>query len=119
MVAETTAVEMPTEAAASLLDAGSLPFAVVLLRANDGTVAYANNLMSMILRIGLDELIGKTIPGLYEDSEQRSKTVELLKRSSFVPAKQIEIKNFDDKDLKIITTLLRLTCNIRSCTPRH
>ena len=104
-MAESTAVEMPTETAASLLDAGSLPFAVALLRADDGTVAYANNLMSMILRISLDELNGKTIPGLYEDSEQRSKTVELLKRSSFVPPKQIEIKNFDDKDLKIITAI--------------
>ncbi len=101
MAATTTSVELPNNAAASLLDAGSLPFAVVLLSANDGTVVFANHLMSVILRSSTDEMIGKTIPGLYDDGTQRSKAFKLLKKNTFVPPKQIEISNFDNKNLKI------------------
>ncbi len=87
--------------AASLLDAGSLPFAVALLRANDGTVAFANHLMSVILRCDENKLKGKTIPGLYDNNQQRSEAFKLLKKSTFVPAKQIKISNFDNHDLTI------------------
>ena len=57
-------MELP-KGAISMLDAESLPFAVVLLRANDGQVVFANHLMSVILRRSANEMIGKTIPGLY------------------------------------------------------
>jgi diguanylate cyclase (GGDEF)-like protein/PAS domain S-box-containing protein len=96
-------VELPNDVTASLLDADSLPFAVALLRANDGTVVFANHLMSVILRCGVDELKGKTIPGLYDDDKQRSEAFKLLMKKTFVPPKQIEISNFDNKSLKIIT----------------
>jgi len=101
MAATTTSVELPNNAGSSLLDAGSLPFAVALLRANDGTVVFANHLMSVILRCGAYELIGKTVPGLYDDGVQRSEAFKLLKKNTFVTPKRIEISNFDGKSLKI------------------
>ena len=101
MMAATTPVELPNSTAASLLDAGSLPFAVVLLSANDGTVVFANHLMSVILRCSEDELKGKTIPGLYDDGKQRSEAFKLLKKNTFVSPKQIEISSFDNSRLKI------------------
>jgi len=68
-----------------MLDGGSLPFAVVLLSASDGSVVYANHLMGVILRCGADEMKGKFITGLYDNGEERSKALKLLKKSSFVP----------------------------------
>ncbi len=100
-MAATNPVELPKNVAASLLDVGSLPFAVVLLRANDGTVVFANHLMSVILRCSEDELKGKTIPGLYENGQQRSEAFKLLKKSTYVPPKQIIISNFDNNKLTV------------------
>ncbi|MGH1538548.1 MAG: EAL domain-containing protein [Gammaproteobacteria bacterium] len=101
MMATTDVAELPKNAAA-LLDAGSLPFAVALLCANDGSVVFANHLMSVILRCDVNELIGKTIPGLYDQGKQRSAVFKLLKKNTFVPPKQIKITNFDNKHLNII-----------------
>lgn len=101
-MAQSTSVEAYDEPATSLVDAASLPFAVALLRVKDGTVIYSNNLMGVILRIGVDELKNKVIPGLYDDKEQRSDEFNLLKKSTFVPPKPIKIKNFDNKNLTII-----------------
>ncbi|MEM7401999.1 MAG: EAL domain-containing protein [Pseudomonadota bacterium] len=103
-MASSTPVELPDTATTSMLDAGSLPFAVALLRANDGRVVFANHLMSVILRCNESELIGKTITGLFDEGKQRSDAFKLLKKSTFVPPKQITIKNFDNQSLNIITT---------------
>lgn len=84
-----------------MLDAESLPFAVVLLRANDGQVVFANHLMSVILRRSANEMIGKTIPGLYDDGKQRSATFKLLRKSAVVPPKQIKITNFENDKLVV------------------
>jgi diguanylate cyclase (GGDEF)-like protein/PAS domain S-box-containing protein len=100
-MATATPMELPPNAAVSLLDAESLPFAVVLLRANDGQVVFANHLMSVILRRSADELKGKTIPGLYDDGQQRSVTFKLLKKSTFVSPKQIKITNFENDSFVI------------------
>ena len=94
-------MELPKNSDASLLDVGSLPFAVALLRANDGEVVLANHLMSVILRRNADKLKGKTIPGLYDNSQQRSEAFKLLKKSTFVPIKKIKISNFDNQSLTI------------------
>lgn len=109
MIAIAPPVELPPDnATASLLDADSLPFAVALLRANDGTVLFANHLMSVILRCSVEELKGKTIPGLYDDDKQRSEAFKLLMKNTFVPPKQIKISNFDNSSL-IITTASSLS----------
>jgi diguanylate cyclase (GGDEF)-like protein/PAS domain S-box-containing protein len=100
-MAATPPVELPQNTASSLLDAGSLPFAVTLLRANDGRVVFANHLMCVILRCGANEIKGKTISGLYDDGTQRSEAFKLLKKSTFVPPRQIEIKNFDNNKLNV------------------
>jgi len=94
-------VEEPPQLSESLIDAGSLPFAVALLRANDGTVVFANHLMGVILRLNANEMKGKTIAGLYENGKQRSEAFRLLKKSTFVPPKQIKISNFDNKQLNV------------------
>lgn len=57
--------------------------------------------MGVILRCGADEVRGKTIPGLYDDGQQRSDAFKLLKKSTFVPPKQIKISNFDNNELTI------------------
>ncbi len=103
-MASSAPAELPNTTTTSMLDAGSLPFAVALLRANDGRVVFANHLMSVILRCSESELIGKTISGLFDEGKQRSDVFKLLKKSSFVPPKLIEIKNFDNQSLNVITT---------------
>ena len=100
-MAHSIPIETHNEPATSLVDVASLPFAVALLRAKDGTVAYANHLMGVILRIGTDQLKDKVIPGLYDDQQQRSNACKLLEKSTFVPPKPIKIKNFDNNDLTI------------------
>ncbi len=102
-MATTTPMKLPNNAAASLLDAGSLPFAVVLLRANDGTVVFANHLMSIILRCSEEELKGKTIKGLYDDGKHRSEAFKLLKKNTFNPPKKIKIKNFENNRIQVTT----------------
>ena len=94
-------MELPNKSATSLLDAGSLPFAIAVLNASDGKVVFVNHLMSVILRCGEKELVGKTIPGLFDDSKQRSEAFKLLKKSVFVPPKKITIKNFDNQSLNV------------------
>ena len=101
MTANTAPVELQNKAAASLLDAGSLPFAIALLRANDGKVVFANYLMSVIMRCSADAMRGKTITGLYDDGQQRSEAFKLLKKNSFVPPKQIKISNFENSSLTV------------------
>gem|GEM_PF-3085431 len=101
MMAATPSVQMPNSAAKSLLDAGSLPFAVVLLSANDGKVVFANHLMSVILRCGADEMIGKRVTGLYDEGVQRSEAFKLLKKSTFVPPKKVTISNFENNSLTV------------------
>ncbi|MEJ2114504.1 MAG: EAL domain-containing protein, partial [Gammaproteobacteria bacterium] len=61
----------------------------------------ANRLMCVILRCDENKLKGKTIPGLYDNSQQRSEVFKLLKKSIFIPAKQIKISNFDNHNLTI------------------
>jgi len=100
-MAATPSVQMPNSAAKSLLDAGSLPFAVVLLSANDGKVVFANHLMSVILRCGADEMIGKRVTGLYDEGVQRSEAFKLLKKSTFVPPKKVTISNFENNSLTV------------------
>jgi diguanylate cyclase (GGDEF)-like protein/PAS domain S-box-containing protein len=101
MLASDNAAKLPIDARPSLLDVGALPFAVALLRANDGTVVLVNHLMSVILRCSEEKLKGKTIPGLYDNGQQRSAAFKLLKKSTFVPPKQIQITNFDNNTLTI------------------
>ncbi|MFK7815110.1 MAG: hypothetical protein AB8B92_02140, partial [Gammaproteobacteria bacterium] len=101
MVAAANPVALPRNIAASLLDVGTLPFAVALLRANDGSVVFVNHLMSVILRSSEGELKGKTITGLYDDGKQRSEAFKLLKKSTYVPPKQITITNFDNNALTV------------------
>ena len=101
MTANTAPVELQNKAAASLLDAGSLPFAIALLRANDGKVVFANHLMSVIMRCRADAMRGKTITGLYDDGQQRSEAFKRLKKNSFVPPKQIKISNFENSSLTV------------------
>ena len=96
-------VELQKDAATSMLDASSLPFAVVLLRANDGRVVFANHLMNVILRCDEKKLIGKTISGLFDEGKQRSDAFKLLKKSIFVPPKKLTIKNFNNQSLDVIT----------------
>ena len=100
-MASNTPIELPLDAATSLMDAESLPFAAVFLRANDGKVVYANHLMSVILRCSVDELKGNTISGLYDDGPQRSAVFKQLQKNTFVPPKQINIKNFENKNLVV------------------
>ncbi len=101
MVAATNTVALPRDIPASLLDAGTLPFAVALLRANNGSVVFVNHLMSVILRCSEDELKGKTITGLYDNGKQRSEVFKLLQKSTYVPPKQITISNFDNNKLTV------------------
>ncbi len=102
MMATPAPVELSENTATSLLDAGALPFAVVLLRATDGSVVFANQLISVILRRKANELIGKPIPGLYDQDGQRSDVIKLLKKNTFVPPKQIKFSNFDGDELTLI-----------------
>ena len=103
-MASSAPMELANEEVTSKLDAESLPFAVALLRANDGRVVFANHLMSVILRSSETELIGKTISGLFDDAKHRSEAFKLLKKSTFVPPKKTTIKNFDNQSLNVITT---------------
>ena len=93
---------MPNNAASSLLDAGSLPFAVAILNAKDGKVLFVNQMMSMILRCKAEDAKGKTVTGLFDDAQNRSSTVNTLKKNSFVAPKKIKLQNFDDKTLSVI-----------------
>ena len=101
MMAVADPAQTPQINSASLLDAESLPFALAILRAKDGTVEFVNNLMTVLLRSSLDKIKGKKIPGLYDDNQERSEIFKLLKKSTFVPPKKITIKNSENKSLTI------------------
>ena len=103
MATATPAAGMPENIASSVLDAGSLPFAVAILNANDGRVVFVNNLMTVLLRCDAEEIKGKTISGLYDDGKQRSEAFKLLKKSTFVPPKKVNITNFDNNSLTVTT----------------
>ena len=93
---------MPSNAADSLLDAGSLPFAVALLKANDGKVVFTNQLMSIILRCKTEDIKGKTISGLFDDAQLRSDAIKQLQKNTYVPPKKIKITNFENKSLVVV-----------------
>ena len=100
-MAKTSAVELSQDNVTSLLDAESLPFAVALIRANDGKVVFANHLMSVIIRCPANEMVGSRIVGLFDDGKQRSEIFKLLKKSNFVPPKQINIRKNHDQSLNV------------------
>ncbi len=78
-----------------------MPFPLVILRANDGTVLYANLIMAALLGVEAEELHGKTIAGLFDENKKRSIVFKLLQQRTVLPAETIIITDPANRKIKV------------------
>ena len=90
------------------IDATSLPFPIVVLRANDGHVMYANLQLASLLYSDANEIIGKPLPGLYDNNEQRSEIFKILKKNAAVLSDTITLTDINNNNVEVEATA-RLT----------
>ncbi len=90
------------------IDVTSLPFPIVVLRANDGHVMYANLQLASLLNSDANAIIGKSVPGLYDNSEQRSEIFKILKKNAVVTSDTITLMDINNNKIKVEATA-RLT----------
>lgn len=82
----------------------SMPHPLVILRANNGQVLYANFLACTLLNKDIDKIIGERILGLYDDDLQRSNEIKLLKNQTYTQPKYLSILDSHNRKIIISTT---------------
>ena len=90
----------PSYSAPIHLDAMSLPFPMAILRANDGHVMYANQMMAALMKCDVEELYDKPIQGLFDSGDQRSDVFKQLKRRAVIPPSTVTVLNSANKKLR-------------------
>ena len=93
---ESVSYEVPIQ-----LDAASMPFPFVILRANDGAVMYANVIMGALLGVKAEDLRGKKIKGLFDDDKKRAVVFKLLKQRTVLPAETIVLTDSANRNVKV------------------
>lgn len=78
---------------------------MAILRANDGHVLYANLRMGALLRCDVDQLLGKTIEGLFDTGKHRSIVFKQLKRRTVIPPTKVTLSNVDKEKLNASASL--------------
>ena len=103
MSAESQA-DNPSEIVPIQLDAALLPIPMVILRAKDGCVMYANLQVGALLKLDVNDLIGKPILGLYDNDRKRSKILKKLKKYTVTPPSYVTLTDSSNKRILISVT---------------
>ncbi len=74
---------------------GAIPQPVIVTRLSDGTALYANQQVSDLIGIPLEQIIGNQTPDFYHDPADRSRFVEILQKEGRVHGAEIQLKKQD------------------------
>ena len=110
-----SAAEELSYAESSQLDVSILPFPVLILRATDGHVVQANDLISNILGLDKDELIGKPMSGLFDKGKDRNDMLEHLRKNTVSTSQSITLKSQENKNIKTTGALSLLEFDNQEC----
>ncbi len=77
----------------TILDSLTMP--IVISRVRDGQIMYANEGLSKLVKIPLEDLDGKQTPDFYQDAKDRSRFIEMLQTRGVVKNFDLNLKKSD------------------------
>ena len=87
-------------AEAPQIDISTLPFPVLILSTKDGQVLRVNNLLSEMLNSEKENLIGNSMPGLFDKEVDRNNIVKQLQKNLIISSQAITLQNKENKKIK-------------------
>jgi PAS domain S-box-containing protein len=82
-----------------------LPIAIVVTRASDGTVLYANEEFGRLLAIGAEEAIGRSVVSFYDDPEERAAVALAVEREGQVVDREVRVRCADGRLVWVAVTV--------------
>ncbi|MEJ2761688.1 MAG: EAL domain-containing protein [Gammaproteobacteria bacterium] len=79
--------------------ADTSPVAMVISRLSDGSILYANSQVETLFDKQPEDIIGRTLPELFDSAETRQELLELLKNEGQLLGHEIMLKKRDGSDI--------------------
>ncbi|MBD1937991.1 PAS domain-containing sensor histidine kinase [Microcoleus sp. FACHB-68] len=87
------------------------PIPIIISRASDGVILYANEQLSLMLGLGTEQFIGRRAPDFYDNPADREALLELVKKDEVVYNYEVRAKKANGSRFWIVVSLQLLIFN--------